>query len=436
MIRHLVFLIIALLFYWPIDTYAGSFGIPMQGERYVGMGNIGTGFTLDAATIFYNPGGLAMLDQQGSISLGVSTSFLQNKFTSDAFEDASADNPISTPFHLYGSYKINDQLAIGLGVYTPYGNTVDWGDEWSGRYSIHKIELESIYAQPTISWQPFDKLSIGAGPIIAYGHVNQSRGQYLRTDIPQLSSSEDGTVTIEGSTIGYGFNVGAMYKVSDKLQMGLRYLSQVNMAIEDGEATFNNFGPLASQFPDTVNSFDAELPLPSKTSLGFSYEFTEKLQMGIDITFVGWGAYDSLIVEFEDQNSVLGNTLPPDQREPRHYNNTFIVKFGGEYDMSDLLTIRAGMSYDQNPIPRNVYAPETPDNDKLGFSVGISVSPAEWLTIDGSFVYLYGIEESFSYDPSAEVSSIFKDHPYEDNPFRGKMKTDVFLPGLGVTMQF
>jgi len=447
MVRNMLLIAAAMLIYFPQTLFAGSFGIPMQGQRYVGMGNIGTGLSLDAATIFYNPGGLAMLEQKGSISLGVSTSFLKNEFTSDTFRDASADNPISTPFHLYASYKINDQLAVGLGVYTPYGNSVDWGTEWSGRYLIHSIDLEGIYAQPTISWRPFEKLSIGGGPIIAYGHIKLSRGQYLTTF---LGDNPDGTVTLEGSTIGYGFNVGAMYQITDKLQVGLRYLSKVQMEIDGGDADFNDFQPLFSDLeppivqnfdtPDTMNSFSSSLPLPSKTSLGISYEFSDDFRMGLDVTYVGWGAYDSLIIEFENEEEfeAAGNatSFPPDSREPRHYDNTFIVKLGGEYDVSDVLTIRAGLSYDQTPIQRNLYTPETPDNDKLGASVGISVSPTDWLTIDGSFAYLYGIEQEFSYEPSSDVSGLYSDHPYDGNTFRGKMKTDVFLPGLGVTMKF
>lgn len=433
MLRNIVVIAVTVLMCFPQPMFGGSFGIPIQGERYVGMGNIGTGLSLDAATIFYNPGGLAMLEQKGSISLGVTTSFLNNEFTSDTFENASADNPISTPFHFYGSYKISDKIAVGLGVYTPYGNTVDWGDEWSGRYLIHRIELESIYAQPTISYRPIENLSFGAGPIFAYGHINLSRGQYLNTI---LGNNPDGTVNLEGNTIGYGFHVGAMYKINDKFQIGLRYLSKVDMVIDEGDATFKDFGSLKPFFPDTANTFSASLPLPSKTTLGLSYKFSDKFRMGLDVTYVGWGAYDSLIIEFDKKKEFSGNELPPDSREPRHYRNTFIVKIGGEYDVSELLTVRAGLSFDQTPISDSLYTPETPDNHKLGASVGVSVSPTDWLTIDGSFVYLYGIEEDFSYEPSTEVSSLYQKHPYDDNAFRGKMKTDVLLPGLGVTMKF
>lgn len=439
--RLLLGILLASFIVMPKLLIAGGYGIPMQGQRYVGMGNIGTGFSLDAATIFYNPGGLAMLEEKTSVSLGVSTSFLYNDFSSDTFSSASTDNPISTPFHLYASYKINDKLAAGLGVYTPYGNEIEWEQDWPGQYLVTQLDLVGIYFQPTISYQPFEKLSIGGGPVIAYGHVELKRNQFLDIIGPLEGplnineTPENASVIIEGSTFGFGFHVGAMYKVSDKLQVGLRHLGKVDMSIDDGDAEFNNFEDAQNLLPDSssLNSFQGELPLPSKTTLGVSYEFSQKFRMGMDLTFVRWGVYDSLIVEFQEKSE---QDFPPDSREPREYDDTFIFKIGGEYDVSDLVTVRAGFSYDQVPIPQHLYTPEVPDNDKLGFSAGVSVTPLEWLTVDASFVYLYGIEQDFSFEPSQEVSALLENHPYDNNPFRGKMKTDVFLPGLGLTMNF
>ncbi len=39
-------------------------------------------------------------------------------------------------------------LLLGLSVYTPYGSTVKWEDDWAGSHLVNNIELQAIYIQP------------------------------------------------------------------------------------------------------------------------------------------------------------------------------------------------------------------------------------------------------------------------------------------------
>src|SRR4026208_1946223 len=54
------------------NSFAGGFQINLQGQRQIGMGHTGTGYVTDAATIFFNPGGLGWLDTMVNLSIGVS----------------------------------------------------------------------------------------------------------------------------------------------------------------------------------------------------------------------------------------------------------------------------------------------------------------------------------------------------------------------------
>ena len=42
---------------------AGGYQINIQGIKQNGMGYIGTGFTLDASSVFFNPGGMSLSRQ-------------------------------------------------------------------------------------------------------------------------------------------------------------------------------------------------------------------------------------------------------------------------------------------------------------------------------------------------------------------------------------
>ena len=41
------------------QLYAGGFQLNLQGSRQLGMGHTGTGLVYDAATLFFNPGGMS-----------------------------------------------------------------------------------------------------------------------------------------------------------------------------------------------------------------------------------------------------------------------------------------------------------------------------------------------------------------------------------------
>ena len=73
--------------------------------------------------------------------------FQKNTFQKKApsVYEAKSDNPVGTPFYFYGATKVTDQLAIGLSVTTPYGNSLSWEKDWDGRYLIQDISLRAIF---------------------------------------------------------------------------------------------------------------------------------------------------------------------------------------------------------------------------------------------------------------------------------------------------
>ena len=158
-------------------VFAGGFQVNMQGVRQVAMGGSSTALAYDIASIFYNPGALAKTAKGTQVYLSANGIFAKTTFVSTptAGYTSQTDNPMSTPFNLYLSHKLNDKIALGFGVYTPFGSTVNWGNTNANslRYLIEKIELRNINFQPTISYQVNDKVSIGGVILLDnYGHTN------------------------------------------------------------------------------------------------------------------------------------------------------------------------------------------------------------------------------------------------------------------------
>ncbi len=407
--RNLRYLFWFLLLTSSPGLFAGGYQVSLHGQKQIGMGSVGTSLVHDASCMFFNPGGLAMMKQKFSVTGGVSFLRSYAVFSKDYTDyQAETDNPMGTPFTFYAAMKINEKLAAGLAVNTPYGNRLKWGDDWAGRYLIQDISLASVFFQPTVSYKLHPNLSIGAGLVYATGSVD------LNKAVPvAYQNGGDGKVNISGSASSYGYNAGLLFK-KGKLSIGIDYRSRVDMALDEADASFTVPASLSANFP-AENKTKVSLPLPANLDVGASFEVNKKLTAGFSLNYVFWEVYDSLIFDFQTNTPALA-----DSRNPRAYENRLIVRVGAQYDLSEKLTVRAGGYYDPSPVNHDYFNPETPSLDITAFSCGLSYRPFERLSFDASFLYLMGSEMHMQYQP--------------DN-FGGTYKTRIYIPGIGVSYE-
>lgn len=394
----------------PVLIHSQGFQVNLQGQKQQAMGSAATAFAQDAATLFYNPGGAVFL-QKSEVILGGTPTFARGKFL-DANTNATAEttSPTSYPFAAYGvfGFKKAEKLKLGLAIYTPFGSTVEWEDGWTGRFALTRLQLQAIFVQPTVSYKITDKLGLGAGFIYSNGKVN------LQKDIPVMDNNGNfGHAELSGAATGFGFNAGIYYKPTDKLSFGLTYRSQVNMKVDDGEAKFTVPAAIASNFPN--GKFTSELPLPQVLTVGAGYQVNEKLNLALDVNFVGWKAYDTLAFDYEQNTASLSDT-----KSARNYRNTYAVRLGGQYKVTDHFVARLGISYGITPVQDGYVTPETPDADRISYAAGVSYLFGEHFSIDASFLF---------------TALKRKDTNLETN-LSGTFRTNVCAPGISFSYKF
>ena len=465
-----------------LSVFAEGYQVNLLSTKQTGMGHVGVGMKLGAESMHFNPAGLVFLKTNMDFSLGISAVMAKAKY-SNAVYSAKTDNPVSTPLYAYAGFKIYDNLAAGISLTTPYGSSLKWPKHWEGASLIQDISLKSYVIQPTLSYKITDKLSIGVGLQLAWGNVNLSRGLMgakdfqgigtalenylpLLAGLPLTDAEKQGLqdmVTLMKSTtvppayarlegnahMRVGFNVGIMYDVCDKVTVGLSYRSKIKMRVKEGDAelTYSNrnienmFGQmelllakygsyLPANFPNLSipkydqGSFHAELPLPSNTTLGVSYRPTDRWELALDLQYVGWSAYDSLNVYFNEAE--LG--IAPIKAE-KNYKNAMTYRIGASYKATERLDVRAGVYFDQSPIRKNLYNPETPGMNKLGISAGLTFEPYKNLQIDVAFLYIQGFDRDGKYPYKNVVTG-------QDESFGGKYKSTAFTPSIGLAYRF
>lgn len=404
-----------------VSMFAGGYRVSIQGQKQLAMGHTGVAVVNSAEVAFFNPAGMSFLDKKFNLSVGGNALMAKTRFQSSKFNQTAATDNMGTPFSIYATYKINEWVSAGLAVYTPYGSSVAWDQDWAGAHLVNNIDLSAIFIQPTISFRVGDVFSIGGGPILVQGSVNFNRNL---TPNPLLSNNGSGTdVTLDAKGItASGYNVGMMFKLSNKVTLGMDYRSEIIMKARGGSADFEDVPTIAAgSFTDTY--FSADLPLPAEFTTGISYKASDKWLFAFDYNYTKWSVYKSLDVDFD---SAL-----PTSVNPRNYKDVSAYRFGAQYKASEKLTVRGGYYIDESPVQKGYFAPETPRNDSVGYTGGFTYQLNSKLGIDMSFLYLHFDEVNNSYD-------------YFDDPttntgtttFGGTYKSSVFSPGIGITYGF
>lgn len=407
MIKHLLF--IGLLFLAQ-EFEAQGFQVNFQGQKQQGMGGAGNALPLDAASVFFNPGSVSFL-KESSVNIGFTPTFANT-----LFEDANTtsigrtNSPMGTPFSVYAVYRKNEESKFfyGLGIYTPFGSTIQYEDEWTGRFALTKLQLKSIFIQPTVSYKLNDKIGIGAGFVYTIGNVN------LQKDIPvQDADGTYGHAELDGKASGFGYNVGLFVQATEKLNIGLSYRSKVNMEVAEGTATFTVPSSLTANFPS--GTFSSALPLPQVATLGLAYKLNEKLAFALDVNYVGWKAYDTLAFDYAQNTASLIDT-----KSARNYKNTLAFRLGANYALTENLDARLGLAYGLTPVQNGYVTPETPDANRINYSAGLG----------------YKIGDHFQLDASVFFTHLKRTDTNLETNLSGTFTTNVLAPGLAIIYKF
>lgn len=404
-------LLFSLLCSSPLLALAQGFQVNLQGQKQIGMAGAGSALALDEASVFYNPGAVSMLGHN-SVSAGVSPLFFKS-----AFQQAGTNNteyvkdkivPPAAAYAVWGPKS--NKWKLGLGIYTPFGGVVDWGEEWSGRYSLTSLNLKAIYFQPTLSVKLSDAVGIGAGFVYNHGNVD------LQRNLPITSNQGEARAQLKGTGEGYGWNAGIYVKTVSKISFALSYKSKVVTKLNNGDAIFNRIpAALQASFPQP-NTFNAKLTLPATATFGVGIPFSDNTSLAFDASWVNWSVYKELAFDYATNTPTLTDT-----HSPRNYRDGGSVKLGLNSKVSENFTFRLGAGYAFTPVQDGYVTPEAPDADRYLLSAGLGYAPGKHFEINASFLF-----EDIKSRKQKNIES----------GLDGTFKTYVYAPGISLTYKW
>ncbi|HME89508.1 MAG TPA: outer membrane protein transport protein [Chthoniobacterales bacterium] len=434
----------------PLVAEAGSFALNEQsvsglGTAYAG----GAAQAEDASTLFFNPAGIAWLDQ-GALQIGAHGLLPSATFTNEG----SRYNLRGTPFNglpisggndgdggvdhvlpnLYLTQPIlrgsqSGDLTLGIGVTVPFALETDYSPGWVGRYHALRSKLTTFNIQPTVAYRIWDRLSFGAGLDIQYASARLTQAidfglaaqpplaqffaalpPFLRgpTELAYFNAgffpgALDGVSEVHGDDWSVGFTLGALveYMKGDGQsffqdgRFGVSFRSAIDHAIE-GPADFRRV-PLITA-PGALVQF----PIPGLFQRIF---FDQNATAQLDLPSI---LHVSAYQRFDRQFAVLGditwtewsrlqevpivfsNPGTPSNVLPIKYEDTIRAAIGGEWYATEDLTLRLGFAYDETPIRSNEFrTPRIPDNNRFLLGTGLRWSPTHFMDIDVGYAHLF-----------------------------------------------
>ncbi len=404
-----------------LPTTASAQGFGVYEHSACAMGRAGATVAdpcLDGSSMFFNPAGIAHLENK-VVNAGVTIIAAGGSFTHQ--ETLERDDMRRTPIPVptfYLAIPLKNRLAIGLGVFAPYGLETEWDETAQGRFLGYNSKIAAIYIQPTVAYRVNDWLSIGGGVDFNIVSVELKQRLDLSEQIVPGTTTTFATfglpnrtdfadVQLDGSGTTIGYNLGIMAKATDWISFGVRYLSRQKATLDGGEVKitqietglflpvdlplpggtvpagtpvdalvaplFADGGTLSDQGASTVLRF------PEQLVLGTALQVSPQIKLLVDYQYTNWTVFETLPIEFERIGTVILQ---------ENFVATHGLRLGGEYAFGGDTQLRLGFLTHGAAAPAETVTPNLPEGPRSEVTIGFGTRITKGLRFDFAYQYI------------------------------------------------
>lgn len=381
-------IICAMLFAAPSTGFAvgsGGFENASFSAKQLALGGAVTATPDEPAAISYNPAGIVDLPGiqfQGDANFISLMTFKKNELTGNTRSTGTL-NLVPTAYLTINPGKtLNDRLAFGIGTDSPFGLANKYrSNDPAARYTGYSNFLKMYTIKPTMAVKITDKLSIGGGPmwyrVMDFGGVQA----YPSSLYPPPIGGADGQVRLNSSGNRWGWQLGALYKITPKHRLGYYFRSPV-VVRTSGLGKIENSTMLGS--PGYIETgVHTKLSLPMNMTWAYAYQPTKKTHYEIDFSWSHWKTHKRLYWVNDPTGSAWDDTVLNAIRSAnKDWSDSFGLQLGVSHKLTDKLTLRGGSWFYWTPIPQYHFTPAVADANHVAISIGAGYDFNKYLTAD------------------------------------------------------
>lgn len=374
------------------NGFGQGFVMPAVGPINRSMGGAATAAPLDAiGALNWNPATISGLSQS-RIDIGVDTLYNRNTVHSSLFRGtpgeitgtSDSDVGVWTLPSIGVVYQPEDSdWTYGLGITAIGGFATNYAASASNPlFMPPPIGFGHMYSRlcvmqitPTLSYQLTDRLAFGFGPTFDIADAQVTPFPFAAPNPPGIYPAGTGNRNVWG----LGAQAGLFYETGSGLNLGASIKSpQWFERLEVNSTDAAGFGrELTTQFE-----------YPMIVSLGAAYDAIDNVLLAVDLRYVDFDSTQLFgePAEFKPTGALRG----------LGWESVWLICVGGQVQVTDRLALRAGYSFNQNPIPDrlsmfNVLAPSVYQH---AINLGGSLQLTESLV--ASLTYVHAFDHSIS----------------------------------------
>ncbi|MDH3668216.1 MAG: outer membrane protein transport protein [Paracoccaceae bacterium] len=347
------------------QAFAGAFQINERSAAAQGASFAGSvSSARDVTFAGFNPAALSTVDGgAGSLEIGGNISLIspvadgtvQTGPAAGATIDADKIGFVPA---LAAGYRLTDDLIVGLSTYAPFGLKTEYAASSPVAGDGIDSGLLSISLSPMVAYEVANNFTIGASFNVLYVDA-------------KLTSA---AVALEGDDFGFGFSVGTLFEPIDGTQIGAAYHHGYDLSVDS-----DGFGGLPGK---------VEASLPNWVQIGITQEVSDELRVMAEGRWINWSRFDSIDITTPGAGGFAF------VQDVQNYEDAFFFAAGAEYDITDRLTLRGGLAYDETPTTDAFRTVRVPDEDRLWLSFGASYDITDRMSVDAAYSYLHALRDA------------------------------------------
>lgn len=323
------------------------------GMKAKGMAGVGIALPQDSLAAATNPAGMVMVGDRIDLGLDLFKPNRSAQITGAGAPGAngtySGNNKSLFFIPEFGYNKMmSADSSLGVSVYGNGGMNTDYAVNPYGAYggtTAAGVNLEQLFIAPTWATKINSTNAIGVSLNLAYQKFSANGLQgFTGSSASPLNVTNNGN----DSSTGYGLHIGWTGQITPSVTLGATYQSKTKMG------KLNKYsGLFAGQ-----GSFD----IPASYGVGIAVKATPATTVAADIETIQFSGVPA--VGNPLANLLAGNPLGSNNGPGFGWKDVTTFKLGVSQEFDPTLTLRAGYSHNNQPIPSgqtflNILAPAT-----------------------------------------------------------------------------
>ncbi|WP_169977516.1 OmpP1/FadL family transporter [Tautonia rosea] len=302
--------------------------------------------------------------------------------TTSRFGTSRSDSGVASNIAVGGSFQLRPEspFTMGLGIFGLVGGNVNFAGSYSTpplgpRQPPEFFGLGPIYAntallsiKPMASYRASDRLAVAVAPVITTGTVQFSPAFFAPGPPDEFGVSTFPPATNARPFWGAGFEIGLFYELTPSWNVGFSYKSP----IWQEKWSYNTFNPDLS--PRRIG---IQAEVPAIYSWGVAYKGIDRLLIDVDLRY------------FDYRNAALwGDSI---ESGGLNWKSIFAVAVGGQYQLTERLTLRGGYLFNENPINevQTLFNVQAPGFLQHSLSLGASLRLNENIVFSAGWVHAF-----------------------------------------------